>query len=123
MTVTAVDPDLPAQTLTYSIFGVDSAQFTINPTTGALAFLLPHNFEAPNDVGANNVYNLTVQVTDNGPGNLFTTQNLTVTVTNVNETPQITSSNAASIHENTTAVLTVTATEAYSESWHSSQSS
>ena len=59
-----MDPDA-GTTLVYSIIGgADAALFDINPTTGALSFLTAPDFEAPTDVGANNVYNVVVQVTD-----------------------------------------------------------
>ncbi|MBR0756724.1 VCBS repeat-containing protein [Bradyrhizobium jicamae] len=57
-TVTATDPDA-GQILSYSkAGGADAALFTINPTTGALAFITAPNFEAPADAGANNVYDV-----------------------------------------------------------------
>ena len=78
-TVTATDADLPAQTLTYSIVGgADAAQFTINASTGALSFVAAPDFEAPTDAGANNVYDVIVQVSD---GTLTDTQAIAVTVT------------------------------------------
>ena len=87
-TVTATDPDA-GPTLTYSIIGgADAAKFTINATTGVLTFVAAPNFEAPTDVGANNVYDVKVQVSD---GTLTDTQAIAVTVTNVNEAPTITS--------------------------------
>jgi serralysin len=53
---------------------------------------------------------VTVQVSD---GTLSSTQAIAVTVTPVNDnTPAITSSATASVAENTTAVMTVTATDA-----------
>ncbi len=112
-TVTATDPDAGA-TLTYSINGgADAGRFTINPTSGLLAFLTPPNFESPTDSDANNSYLVTVQASD---GSLSDLQTLTVTVTNVNEAPVITSNGggdtaSVSIPENTTAVTTVTATD------------
>ncbi|WP_284190053.1 cadherin domain-containing protein, partial [Zoogloea oryzae] len=111
MTVTATDADLPAQTLSYSIVGgADAAKFSINGTTGALSFVTAPDYEAPTDAGANNVYDVTVQVSD---GTLTSTQAIAVTVTPVNDnTPTITSSATASVAENTTAVMTVTATDA-----------
>src|SRR5947209_16078127 len=57
-------------------------------STGALSFISAPNFEAPTDVGADNVYNVTVQVSD---GSLTDTQAIAVTVTNVNEAPTINS--------------------------------
>ena len=113
-TVTSSDVDAGA-TRTYSLAGgADQSKFTINASTGALTFISPPNFEAPDDVGANRVYDVVVRVTDQG--GLFDDQALAVTVTNVNEAPVITSNGggaAASINvaEGTTAVTTVTATD------------
>ena len=82
-TVTATDPDA-GQTLSYSINGgADASKFAINVTTGALAFLTAPNFEAPTDAGGNNVYDVTVQVSDGNGGS--DTQAIAVTVTNQNE--------------------------------------
>src|SRR5205085_1197718 len=81
---------------------------TLNASTGALSFASPRNFEAPGDAGANNVYDVQVQVSD---GALTATQAITVTVSNVNEAPSITSSATISVAENTTAVMTVTASD------------
>jgi Cadherin domain/RTX calcium-binding nonapeptide repeat (4 copies) len=111
-TVTSGDPEGTARV--YSIAGgADAAKFVINTTTGALAFVAAPNFEAPTDVGANNVYDVIVQASD---GSLVDTQALAVTVTNVNEAPVITSNGGGAsanitINENTTAVTTVTSTD------------
>lgn len=87
-TVTATDPDVPAQMLTYSIIGgADATKFSINGGTGALRFVAAPNFEAPTDIGGNNVYNVTVQVSDGNGGT--DTQALSVTVTDVNDVPPI----------------------------------
>jgi Ca2+-binding RTX toxin-like protein len=81
-TMTATDAE--AQPLTWSLVaGGDAARFTINAATGALAFAAAPDFETPLDLGADNVYNLTVQVSD---GSLATTRAIAVTVTNVDET-------------------------------------
>jgi len=83
-TVTASDVDL--QPLTFSISGgADAARFTIDAVTGVLAFAPAPNFEAPADVGANNVYDVTVQVSDGFGGT--DTQALTITVTDVDDAP------------------------------------
>ena len=115
-TVTATDADQPAATFVYSIVGgADAAKFTINTSTGALAFLAAPNFELPTDSGANNVYDVTVQVSD---GTFADTQAIAVTVTAVNEFAPVITSNGGgatatlSIAENSTAVTTVTATDA-----------
>ena len=63
--VTATDPNLPGQTLGYSITGgADAAKFNINSSTGELTFAAAPDFETPTDVGADNVYDVTVQVSD-----------------------------------------------------------
>ena len=115
-TVTATDADLPSQTLAYSISGgADAAHFTIDSSSGVLTFMSPPNFEAPTDIGTNNIYDLIVQVSD---GALTDTQAIAVTVTPVNDNvPTIASDGAGatasiSIAENITAVTTVTATDA-----------
>ena len=109
--VTATDVDLPAQALTYSIVGgVDSVLFSINSSTGELTFIAAPDFEVPTDVGADNVYNVTVQAFD---GELSATQDMVIAVTAANDnTPVITSNGSLSIVENTTAVTVVTATDA-----------
>ncbi|WP_242122673.1 cadherin domain-containing protein [Sphingobium sp. Sx8-8] len=111
-TVTATDQDA-GTTLVYSIVGgPDRASFAIDPATGALAFLTAPNFEAPADANGNNVYSLTVRVSD---GALFDEQAINVTVTNVNESaPVITSGGggdtaAISISSGTRPVMKVTA--------------
>jgi hypothetical protein len=84
-TVTATDADA-GQTKTFSLSGgADSAQFSINTSTGLLTFRSVPDYENPADADLNNVYELIVTVTDNGTGNLSDSQTLTVTVTNVNE--------------------------------------
>ncbi|RIK37607.1 MAG: hypothetical protein DCC55_23730 [Chloroflexi bacterium] len=62
-TVTATG-DAP---ITFSIVGgADAAKFTINSTTGVLAFITAPDFEAPTDSGANNVYDVTVRASNAG---------------------------------------------------------
>ena len=99
-TVTATDNDLPAPTLSYSISGgADAAKFTINSSTGALSFIIVPNYENAADAGANNVYDVTVTVSD---GSRTDTQDISVTITNLDEVaPTITSGGVASaINEN-----------------------
>jgi hypothetical protein len=80
-TVTAIDPD-PRTTLTYSIAGDDAALFNIDGSTGALSFKSAPDFEAPADRGADNVYDLTIIVSD---GIIATSKAIKVAVTNGNE--------------------------------------
>ncbi|HMZ53303.1 MAG TPA: cadherin-like domain-containing protein [Nitrospira sp.] len=111
-TVRATDGDT-RQTLTYSISGgADATKFAINTSTGALSFVAAPNYEAPTDNGANNVYNVTVQVSDGNGGT--DTQALAVTVTNVNESPTDLSLSASTVAENAangTVVGTVTGSD------------
>jgi len=112
LAVTAPDADLPTQAVKYSIVGgADASRFTLDANTGALSFATAPDYEAPMDVGGDNVYNVQVQADDqNG---LTSTQNITVSVQPVNDNaPVITSPATAEVNENTTAVLTVTATDA-----------
>ena len=104
-TVTAVDPDVPT-TLVYSLAGgVDAALFTINPTTGVVAFINPPNFETPEDADSNNVYDITVQVTDGITSPV--TRAVAITISNLNEAPTITSGATASAAENVSRSMTV----------------
>ena len=69
---------------TYSIIGgADAALFTLDATTGALTFNNVPDFEAPVDAGADNVYDVTVQVADGNGGTDI--QALSIVVTDVNE--------------------------------------
>ena len=60
--ILASDPE--SDGLTYSLAGVDAASFDIGPLTGQIKTegLLDH--ESPSDVGGDNVYALTLEVTD-----------------------------------------------------------
>ena len=114
-TVTSTDVD--GGTPVYSLAGgADAAKFTINSSTGALSFLAAPDYESPTDVGGNNVYDVIVQVSDGAGGT--DTQALAVTVTAVNDNNPVITSNgggataSVNVAENTTAVTTVTATDA-----------
>ena len=62
-TVTSTDVD--CVTASYSISGgADAAKFSINSSTGVLTFVSAPDFESPTDVGADNVYNVQVTVSD-----------------------------------------------------------
>jgi hypothetical protein len=87
-TVMATDSDLPAQTLSYSITGVDAARFSIGSSNGVLEFQVAPDRETPTDVGLDNVYDVTVVVSDSVGG--VDRQDIAVTVDNVNEAPTIT---------------------------------
>ncbi|MEI6256630.1 MAG: cadherin domain-containing protein, partial [Planctomycetota bacterium] len=107
-TVTAIrEKTRPSAPLTYSIAGgADQAAFAINPTTGLLSFKTAPNFEKPTDSDTNNVYDVTVSVSD---GFLSREQTFAVSVTNVIEAPVITSPAAVSVAENSAAVQMIVA--------------
>jgi hypothetical protein len=74
----AADPD--GNPLTFSLAGgADAGRFTIT-AGGALSFTAPPDFEAPTDADANNIYQVTLQVSD---GTTSVALNLAVTITNV----------------------------------------
>ncbi|NNU17732.1 hypothetical protein HK107_15480, partial [Parvularcula sp. ZS-1/3] len=76
--VTAEATDADGDGLTYSISGTDAALFSIDAASGELTFNGRTDFEAPADDGGDNVYDLTVSVTD---GEDTTEQAVTITVT------------------------------------------
>ena len=116
LTVTATDPDQES-TLTFSLTGgADLSKFTIDADSGLLSFITPPDYETPSDADADNLYAVQVTVTDNGTPTLSDIQTIAVTLTSVNEEPEITSDGAnptasVSVEENQTAVTTVTATD------------
>ena len=99
-TATATDPE--NNPLSYSLSGTDAANFTINPSSGAISFTTIPDYENPADSDANNVYALTLEVSDSTH---TTSQALSITVTNIDEAPSITSATAANILENTTTTI------------------
>ena len=109
-TFEATDED-EVDRITYSLKnGQDSALFDIDDDTGELTFKTAPDHENANDVGTNNVYEVTVVATDNKGA--ATEQYLTVTVKDVNEAPKFASpTGTADVNENQTAVGTYTATD------------
>ncbi|WP_196386237.1 Ig-like domain-containing protein [Vibrio cidicii] len=72
--------------ITYSLSGTDASQFNINSSSGVITFKTAPDYENPGDSGGNNVYNLTVTANDGGSSNNTATQNITITVTDVDDT-------------------------------------
>lgn len=104
-------------TKTFSISGgVDASKFTINSSTGALTFVSAPDYENPTDAGLNNIYDVQVTVTDSQGAT--DVQNIAVTITNVNDNPPVITSDGGGatatigVVQGTTAVTTVTATDA-----------
>jgi hypothetical protein len=95
--------------------GTDAARFELREN-GVLLFLTAPDYENPSDADADNVFEISVHATD--AAGIGVTQELRVTVTDVEErlpdtlAPEFTSAASASVAENTTAVLRVTADDA-----------
>ena len=95
-TYRATDPERGA--ITWSVGGEDKDFFIIDDK-GALSFANPPDYEEPEDVGRDNVYNVVVRATDDG--NNPDTLGVVITVTAVNEGPEVTSGQSSfTIDEN-----------------------
>ena len=108
-TLTATDADT-GTTLTWSKNGgADADAFTLT-TDGVLTFTTAPDYENPTDTGSNNSYVVIVQVSD---ATATADLTLTVNVTDVaeNQPPVITTTSPLSVPENTTAVVTLAATD------------
>jgi len=111
-TVASTDPD--GAPPTYSISGgADAAFFAIDSATGALSFVTAPNYEVAGDANGDNVYEVIVAASD---GTLSDTQALSVSISNVNEAPVISSngggnSASVSVNENSAVVTTVASTD------------
>lgn len=81
-TATASDAEA-GNTLTYTLGGADAARFSINASSGAVSFATAPNFEAPTDVGGDNIYNITVTASDGA--NNSAAKDVALTVTDVVE--------------------------------------
>ena len=101
--------------LAYSLSGTDAASFTIGSSTGQISLAAG----AQLDYEGKRTYRVTVEVTDgrdqNGDDDMDAIddrQNVTITVTNVNEAPVVTGDTAPSVKENASSmVASYTATD------------
>ncbi len=101
---TATDPEDPtANIFRWSTAGRDGGDFVISDL-GELRFRSSPDYERPADSDRNNVYELTVRAYD---GRVYGAHDVTVTVTQVNEAPVITTKSRTefTLRENFTAVL------------------
>ena len=103
-TVTATDAD--GDSLAYFIQGDDSSLVTLTGNT--LTFNAAPDFEAPADANSDNVYEVTVVVSD---GSAKDAKDLSISVTNVNEGPQLLVNSAYTVEENTMTVATATVSD------------
>ena len=102
-TYTAIDPE--GASLTWSLSGDDAGDLTI--TGGVLAFAAAPDYETEADADTDNVYEVTVEVSD---GTNTDVADVTITVTDVDEAPVLTGNTTVSYAENGTGpVATYTA--------------
>lgn len=106
-TVQASDADGDA--LAYFIQGDDSSLVTL--TGNVLSFTTAPDFEAPADANSDNVYKVTVVVSD---GSAKDAKDLEISVTNVNEGPQLIVDSSYTVTENTATVATATVSDSSS---------
>ena len=100
--LSVTDPD-SGETFTYSISGTDKDSFELSGTTLKLKDTISANFEADAS------YSITLTATDSADNTV--SKDYTITVTDVNDAPSITSSSTSSVSENTSAVITLTGTD------------
>ncbi len=103
-TATASDPDLPANTLTFSLDAGAPSGATIDPNTGAFTWT-PTEGQGPGS------YTLTVRVTDNGTPALSDFETITVTVAEVNAAPVLDAIGDQTVDEGTALTFTATASD------------
>ncbi len=103
-TVVATDPN-SGQILTYSLDAGAPAGATINGSTGAFSW-------TPTEAQGPGSFPITIRATDNGSPALSGTAAITVSVTEVNVAPVVTSPGNQTVNELATLAFTVTATDA-----------
>ena len=94
-TFSASDPERKAGlTYEWSVGGTDRLDFAVTGGGGVLSFAAIPDYELPADSGRNNVYDITVQATEQDDGEPLTLEltgrlDVTVTITNENERPVV----------------------------------
>ena len=103
-TVTAADPDLPANTRTWSLDAGAPAGATINASTGAFSW-------TPTEAQGPGTYPVTIRATDNGTPALSGATTITATVNEVNVAPVVTNPGNRTVNEQVALSFSVTATD------------
>ena len=85
----------------------DEGLLSIDSSSGSITFAVAPDYESPSDIGLNNTIEFSVKVSD---GSLSATQSYSLSITNVNEAPII-SSTSFSIAEQSTAVGSISASD------------
>ncbi|MDT8381828.1 MAG: C25 family cysteine peptidase, partial [Brevefilum sp.] len=102
-TATASDPDLPANTLTFSLEGAPT-NASINPSSGAFSW-------TPTEAQGPGAYTFTVKVCDDGTPILCDTEEITVTVNELNQPPVLGAIGDKTVDELSTLSFTATASD------------
>jgi len=103
LTVYTATTSSDSGTVAYSITGgADQVGFELDSATGALTFVSSPDYEKPADSDTNNVYYVTLTVTDS---NGSVSQSVAVTVTNVNEAPVVKNKKLLTINEDAVTVI------------------
>ena len=99
-------PEVMGAAVSYSISGgLDSAQFSINSSSGVVSFKSSPNHESPTDASGNNVYDIVISATEANNTNTVT-QSVAITVTDVGDVaPAFTSASSATFAENGTGAV------------------
>ena len=100
-----------AENARWSVGGADGSLFMVAPTSGMstmLSFRSSPNFEAPTDAGGDNVYMVTIQVSEGADDTA--TRDVAIMVTNVEELGALAGSDTANINEGDTDLGTYTLT-------------
>ncbi len=103
-TVSASDPDLPTNTLSFSLGSGAPLGAAIDPATGIFTW-------TPGEAQGPNTYTLTVRVTDNGVPPLSATNSFRVTVNEVNNPPVMSPVSPQTVEELSTFRLQMIATD------------
>ncbi len=105
-TATAIDTDLPADNLTFSLEdGVDVVPAGVAITAGG-------NFAwTPTETQGSNSYSFKIRVTDDGTGTLFDEEEIVFTVNDTNTAPTLDPVGPQAIDENTLLSFTATASD------------
>ncbi len=91
---TASDPE--GRSLTYHLMGADGAKFDLSSTRN-LSFKVKPNYEVRTDANRDNVYEVTVRASD---GTMHTDRKVRVTVTGVEEAPEVIGKDSFNYEEN-----------------------
>jgi hypothetical protein len=103
-TLSATDPDIPANTLTYSIASGSQSGMSLDSTTGEFSWT-PTEAQGPGD------YSVTFRVTDDGTPNLYDEETISITVNEVNLPPVLDPIGDKTVDEEVLLGFTLSATD------------